>query len=112
MSAEVLFLVDTGSDATVLSQRDCETRLGLLLTGLPAGPRSMGVGGVTDMRQLRAILEVTHDDGRLSVFSYDLLVAEAPFSTSILGRDIMSFGELVMNFPARVLTLDLPAVAA
>ena len=72
----------------------------------------MGVGGVTDMRQLRAILEVTHDDGRLSVFSHDLLVAEAPFSTSILGRDIMSFGELVMNFPARVLTLDLPAVAA
>lgn len=111
LSAEIRFLVDTGSDLTVLSRRDCEGLLGVSVESLPSGRSSTGAGGAASTRTLRGILRFRHEDGLLSVFSLDLTVLESGLNTSLLGRDIMAFGERVINFPNRTLSLDLPTLA-
>ena len=112
VSAEIPLLVDTGSDLTVLSRRDCEDLLGISIELLPLGRRSGGIGGVTFTRSLRGIVRLRHEDGLLSVFSLDLTVPESGLGTSLLGRDIMAFGELAINFPRGIVSLDLPKVAS
>src|SRR5262245_57030435 len=57
VAADVLFLVDTGADSTLLAPRDI-ANLRIDPVSLQAGPRSVGVGGPSQTAQAPAVINL------------------------------------------------------
>jgi hypothetical protein len=104
-SIDVSFLVDSGADCTVLSPTIAGA-LGAVVNTMSPGPITAGVGGMTDTRAVRAVLQF--GDVAIPIV---LVVFEATGRTtampSILGRDALSHFALVMEERTdRVLLLE------
>ena len=107
--AQVSFIVDTGADASLLSQADAET-MGIDYSTLEQPADIAGVGGFLGVHHEEAIL--IFDDGSSTLpIRIKLGIAErgtsiAPQVPSLLGRDILDRARMVVD-PARgELSLD------
>lgn len=107
--AQVSFIVDTGADASLLSQADAET-MGIDYSALEQPADIAGVGGFLGVHPEEAIL--IFDDGSSTLpIRIQLGIAErgtsiAPQIPSLLGRDILARARMVVD-PARgELSLD------
>ena len=109
-SLDVILLVDTGADRTLLSPLDARRfvrRFALDLTTLPRGALSTGIGGQSDTRTLETVLI-------LDTFSLPILLTildppPGPMSRipSLLGRDVLShFALFLEERTNRVLLLE------
>ena len=95
LERSILFLVDTGSDVTILHPSDAE-QLGLNFDGLGCGQSITGIGGSAKVfdQQIR-LLFPDADTGAWYEYNLTILVA-APTEhnrsfPSLLGRDILRF---------------------
>ena len=95
LERSILFLVDTGSEVTILHPLDAE-QLGLDFAGLGCGQSITGIGGPAKVfdQQLR-LLFPDADTGAWYEYNLTILVA-APtehnrYFPSLLGRDILRF---------------------
>ncbi len=112
---EVVLLVDTGADYTVLAPLDAmrlSSRLGIDLAALPQGNPSAGVGGLVETRTIDAVLTLDSFSTSLT-----LTILEAPTGPpapipSLLGRDILAHFALFMEERARRVLLLEPAEVA
>ena len=84
-STGIEFLVDTGADSTLLSPLDAEN-IGLDLSKLESGRRSMGIGGETSTRVIESDLTV---QGYSRPLTLRIPEVRQPVP-SLLGRDFMS----------------------
>lgn len=105
-SSDIPFLVDSGSERTILSRSNCESRLALPVTILPETAPLAGLGGEATTRYVQGAISFVHEDQRLSVFPLTFAVVDLPFS--LLARDVLSLGKLTIDFRERELTLELP----
>jgi hypothetical protein len=111
LSLSVPFLVDTGSDRTLLSPRDLMNAAVALevLETLEHGEPSSGVGGAVHTRVIEAELTLGHYSQRLAlgVLAGPAGPAQSPTVPSLLGRDVLSrFAVLVDARNDRVLLLE------
>ena len=111
--AELTFLVDTGTDQTIICPRDYEVRLGLPLSAAPRiSGRIAGVGGSSAMRAIAGSVELQEEDGGWRSISLVLAIPESapnqpPLQVSLLGADVWGLGVLTVDRPRGRLTLDL-----
>lgn len=107
------FLVDTGTDQTVLCLPDYEVRLGLPLSAAPRLSGGIaGVGGRSPMRAIAGSMELQEEDGSWRtislVFAVPVIAPNAPpLHVSLLGADVWGLGTLTVDRPRGRVTLDL-----
>lgn len=89
---QIAFLVDTGADATALSQGDAE-KIGLDVASLDFGRASLGIGGAVTTRVVESNLLV---QGYSVPLTLQILESQHPIP-SVLGRDFMSHFALFME---------------
>jgi hypothetical protein len=92
------FLLDSGSDRTVLSAL-LRQELGLLPVGTSNGITLEGIGGGADFVLLDTVLELTRDDGGTAMIRSHFAAFINPAATdlSILGRDVMDNFDLIIS---------------
>ena len=96
------FLVDTGADRTLLSPIDAEN-IGLDISKLKIGRRSIGVGGEMSTRVLESKLTT---QGYSTLLTLHVPEVRLPIP-SLLGRDfIANFGLFIEERTGRVLFFD------
>ncbi len=96
------FLVDTGADRTLLSPIDAEN-IGLDVSKLKVGRRSIGVGGEMSTRVLESRLTT---QGYSTLLTLHVPEARLPIP-SLLGRDFIAhFGLFIEERTGRVLFFD------
>ena len=111
---EIPFAVDTGADRTLIGHWDAirlSGRYGIDLTRLPAGRRSLGIGGLISTRQTRVSMTIGsfHIDRDIPVI--EPIPGRIVGLPSLLGLDILSHFALFMEERTnRVLLLE-PAEA-
>ena len=93
LHADISFLVDSGSDVTVLHPLD-GTQMGIEYKNLNAGGETTGIGGVSQNFAERAIVVFDEAERRiLWTYWIDLLIASPKRQImdlpSVLGRDIL-----------------------
>lgn len=96
----VSFLVDTGSDSTVLMQTD-GARLGLNYSKLKNKTLAIGVGGEANIYREPANLVFSEPGTRIHLYVLDLQVLEPKSANkttpSLLGRDILNRWRMSYN---------------
>lgn len=92
------FLIDTGSDRTVLSA-DFLRRIQLPINPPPPGLSLVGIGGSGRFGLVRTVLELPADDGRfVRVRAECAAFTDAPATDmSILGRDILDIFDVIVS---------------
>ena len=121
VESTVTMLVDTGATGTALSVRDAVPILGKrgyrLLRQLGKPKTATGVGGISSYIEIPAQIVLQHEDGRLDGFDFDLCVAKPARKgskrrehqlklSSLLGRDILCYFRVVMDYPRKQLFFD------
>ena len=102
---EVVFLVDTGADQTVL---DFDTYLKLGLESTPnSGIELEGVGGTTSSVVVDSQIRFLRDDGGIVVFNAEILAFTEPTSLgmNVLGRDILRFFAVIVDAESKAVCL-------
>ncbi len=111
--SEVIFLVDTGADHTMLSTTDIE-RLGIDVARLAPGPRLAGIGGQMRPFMEPATLAFREVETRIHIYRVNLLVASPRNMPrglpSVLGRDILNRWH--MNYRPTERRLEFDVVSA
>ena len=109
----VRFLVDTGSDSTLIHPED-SSRLGLdplarTFDGA-ARRRSAGIGGVVEDYVEPCVLIFQHSDGAWERTELPIAFALPTISNqtfpSLLGRDVLRHYRLIHDLPRDILTLE------
>ena len=98
---EVSFLVDTGSDRTLLSPTEgarLRQRLGIDLLSLPFGMPIGGVGGETQTRMIDATLDLGEQSISTTLSLVEPPPGQFPTMPSLLGRDIIYELALFMEY--------------
>ena len=95
VSAEITFLVDTGTDATSLLPYDLAL-LGVDYARLPGRQsRSEGIGGAVSAKKVPAVISFVGDRGNMYVYRMEISVlepkAELSRWPSLLGRDLLRY---------------------
>ena len=111
---EVRFLIDTGSDRTLIGDIDSDRMVryynvnaGNLEEGIP----SQGIGGIVSTREAQATLQLEDFSTSLKIDILEPTPGQQPSVPSLLGRDILSHFALFMEERTnRVLLLE-PAEA-
>jgi predicted aspartyl protease len=104
----VSFLVDTGADATIITPLD-GGKLGIDYSALRNPEASGGIGGAAKTFAEEAVLSFSD---RRYVYSYLIsvrILEPRPYSrryNSLLGRDILGSGNLVVDRPKRKVTFS------
>ena len=106
--AEVRFLVDTGSDITVVAPRDA-ARLGIEYELLPVVQRVSGVGGPMDARFVNATVVLASVVVPVALTLVDPNTAHS--TLSLLGRDVLGQFALFVDEPHRRVLLYEPHAA-
>lgn len=110
LSADIVFLIDTGADSTLIAPVDVAV-LGLETSHLSRGVRSAGVGGATDTVFVESIVTLgPHSfDLSLRILAPRTPEQQAALShiPSLLGRDILAhFALFLEERTGRVLLLE------
>lgn len=109
---EVTFLVDTGSDRTVIHPRDAEKlRLSYERSFIGSDVTTVvGIGGRAEEHIEPCFVLLQHDDRRLDriliPMHFARPVPDNALFPSVLGRDVISYYRLVFDQKAGVVTLD------
>lgn len=107
---EVRFLIDTGSDRTLIGDIDADRMArhynidaGNLEEGIP----SQGIGGIVSTREVQATLQLEDFSTELNIDILEPIPGQQPSVPSLLGRDILSHFALFMeDRTSRVLLLE------
>jgi hypothetical protein len=119
--AELLFLVDTGADKTMISPFDYETKLGLWLSTAQVLANDMnGIGGATRAYVAEGTLYLLDDIGQLYAKPVTFHIPQTPpppppgkprfRMPNLLGADVWGDGKLTIDKPKSLVQLDLPWV--
>ncbi len=115
-SADLRFLVDTGSDRTLISPADFEVAFGLFTAEFPLSPERMsGISGQVGVRVARGRLYLPDDRQRWLAFPTkfwlpETLPGHAPLDFSLLGADVWGQGDVHVNRAAGLVSLEFPEV--
>ena len=97
---EVRFLIDTGSDRTLIGDIDADRMArhynmdaGNLEEGIP----SQGIGGIVSTREVQATLQLEDFSTELNIDILEPIPGQQPSVPSLLGRDILSHFALFME---------------
>jgi len=103
VSGVVPFLIDTGADTSLLMPID-SARLKIPFDKLTNERRAYGLGGVAKVFYIPAVLMVS-DKKTAYGYRFALDIAEPSDDLegmpSLLGRDILKFWHITLNFPER-----------
>lgn len=108
----VPFLVDTGASWTTLHSLDL-MKFGAGINDLPvqeAPLQMVGVGGTARAWTIRAGIIFSHDDGANTAIGLSIGLSwdEHRNLPSLLGRDVLDFGGVILHGPSERIILDLP----
>lgn len=92
------FLIDTGADRTVFSAT-LLNRMGGATSASPAGFSLAGIGGTQAFVRVRAVLQLSRDDGGIATVQGDFAAFTDPTATdfSILGRDVLDHFDVILS---------------
>ncbi len=106
---DVSFLVDTGSDVTLLNPQDGR-RMGLDYSKLSGSEESGGIGGVQNNFLEPAVVVFTEPGRRLVTYVIELRISPPGVDetlNSLLGRDIIDRMRMIYNPSAGQLTFTV-----
>lgn len=111
---EVRFLIDTGSDRTLIGDIDSDrmaryysVNAGNLDEGVP----SQGIGGIVSTREAQATLQLEDFSTSLKIDILQPIPGQQPTVPSLLGRDVLSHFALFMEDRTNHVLLLEPAEA-
>ncbi len=101
------FLIDTGSDTTVLSPAVLR-RLGRPVVLAPK--QLLGVGGAVETWQVWTTLAFLRSDGQLAVIegNYSAFQVEGALEMSVLGYDVLKLFAVIVDQPGNTVCLLVP----